>query len=279
METSSPTSGEKPLIIACTVPPQEEFIKAIAGNETRVLVMVPPGASPHTFEPTPSQISALESADLYIALGSGIEFENQWLDRIRSMYPHLQIVNSSTGLILMPGTEDHHKSEEHEETHEAETTDPHIWMSIKNAKLMVNTTCEALSTHTPSKRIFYETNRNRYLDLLSVVDTKIAGLLSSLPSRTILVYHPAFGYFCRDYNLTQLAVESDGKEPAANSLASLVDRAKSEKISLLFTEPEFSTQGAETLAAEIGARVVLITPLSGEYLTNINHIAEQIAGK
>lgn len=268
------------LIVACTIPPQEEFIKAIGGDKVRVLVMVPPGASPHTFEPLPSQITGLENADVYISLGSGLEFENRWLSRIREMYPAVRIVNTSENISFLNGEEQvHGEGETKEELQEAGYgKDPHVWLSIKNAAKIVNTTCEALSSVKPMQRDTFEKNRDDYLVKLSKLDNRINNALAPLPSRKVLVYHPAFGYFCNDYNLTQISVEEGGHEPSAKGLAALVDEARAEKIKIVFSEPEFSTRGAEKLAQEINGTMVLISPLSAEYLKNMELIADRISG-
>jgi zinc transport system substrate-binding protein len=275
----SPLPADDTLTIACTIPPQEEFIRAITGDEATILIMVPPGSSPHTFEPTPSQITGLESSDMYVAVGSGLEFENRWLQRIREMYPDLIIINSSEN-ILLRSLNDQHEHDEHETSEQSlETgTDPHVWLSVRNAAEMVNTTTKALMDLRPDQAGAYSQNRDTYLSLLNDLDTKIKTKLSPLPSRKILVYHPAYGYFCQDYDLTQIAVETDGKEPAARTLARLIDEAIAENITLVFAEPEHSTRGAETLALEINATLVLITPLSGNYLENMQHIADNISG-
>lgn len=290
--------GDNRLVIACTIPPQEELITAVTGDTAHVIVMVPPGASPHTFEPSPSQIATLESADLYIALGSGIEFENRWLDRIRGMYPHLKIVNLSENLSLLPA-EDHtheedlhveqvhedHDEHEQQEGHGADAhkheggLDPHVWLSLKNAARMVETIADVLSAENPEMKETYTENRDRYLGRISAVDESIRTSLSDLQNRKILVYHDAFGYFCRDYDLTQITVEVFGKEPSARTLAGIIETARKEGITIIFMQPEFSTKGADTLAAELSATVVLISPLAGDYLDNMQYIAERIAGR
>jgi len=274
---------DKVLNIACTIPPEEEFIRAIGGDRVNVTLMVPPGASPHTFEPTPSQITALESADLYIALGSGIEFENRWLSKIKKMYPDLKIINGSERIMLLPNTPHHHEEEEndhHEEEAEEEgPTDPHVWLSPKNAAVIVNATCDALSDLKPELKEEFSHNRDIYLDELGALDTSIRKSLDNIPSRTILVYHPAFGYFCRDYNLTQLSIEENGHEPTGKGIGEVISDAKAANITLVFSEPESSQQGAVTLAKEINGTVVMISPLSGDYLKNMQHIADSIARK
>ena len=279
------TSEENKVIrVACTIPPQEEFIRAVGGDKVHVTVMVPPGASPHTFEPNPSQIASLESADLYLALGSGIEFEERWLSKIREMYPHLIIVNLSENIMLLPNTEDHHEEtvagdpEETGSEHESEgATDPHVWLSLKNAAVIVNATCDGLSEIKPDKKDEFAHNRDIYLNSLSDLDKSVRKSLENIPSRIILVYHPAFGYFCRDYNLTQLSIEKNGHEPTGKTLGDIIKMAREENITFVFTEPEFSPNGAEILAKEINGTVVLISPLAGDYLKNMQSIAENIA--
>lgn len=288
--------GDNRLVIACTIPPQEELITAVTGDTAHVIVMVPPGASPHTFEPSPSQIATLESADLYIALGSGIEFENRWLDRIRGMYPHLKIVNLSENLSLLHAEEHTHEEDLHDELddhdehkeqegHGADAhkheggIDPHVWLSLKNAASMVETIADVLLAENPEMKETYTENRDRYLGRISAVDESIRTSLSDLQNRKILVYHDAFGYFCRDYDLTQITVEVSGKEPSARTLAGIIETARKEGITIIFMQPEFSTKGADTLAAELSATVVLISPLAGDYLDNMQYIAERIAGR
>ncbi len=266
------------LVVACTIPPQEEFIRAVAGDyPVSVLVMVPPGASPHTFEPTPSQIAGLESADLYIALGSGIEFENRWMERITRTYPDMPIINASHTIVVHRVAHTHeHEGEEADQ--ESDHFDPHVWLSLQNAARIVNTTAEAMADARPEMRDTFYSNRDKYLENLADIDQEIRESFKELKSRTILVFHPAFGYFCRDYDLTQMAVEENGREPSAKQLADLIRKAKSMGITIVFAEPEESTKQAETLARELNGTMVLISPLAGDYLENMRQIAERISG-
>lgn len=262
-------SPSHPLVVACTIPPQEEFIRAVAGDyPVSVQVMVPPGASPHTFEPTPSQIAGLESADLYIALGSGIEFENRWMERITRTYPDMPVINVSQNIVV-------HRSEH---AHEDEGTDPHVWLSLQNAGRIVNATADAMADIRPDMRDTFYKNRDIYVRNLADVDQNIRESFMDLKTRTILVYHPAFGYFCREYNLTQMAAQENGREPSAQQLAELITQAKSMGIRIVFAEPEGSTKQAETLARELNGTMVLISPLAGNYLQNMEQIAEKISG-
>ncbi|NLL11468.1 MAG: zinc ABC transporter solute-binding protein [Methanomicrobiales archaeon] len=266
-------------VIACTIPPQEEFIKEVAGDyPVKILVMVPPGSSPHTFEPTPSQIAGLESADMYIALGSGIEFENRWISRIKQTYPSLRVVNLSENINFCSQAGPIRDITVTSGDDAGAGCDPHMWLSLKNAAIIVNTTAEELAVLEPDMKENFFKNRDNYNQRLADADRKIRKSLEDLKTRTVLVYHPAFGYFCRDYNLTQMAVEEDGREPSSRQLADLIIRARSEGINIVFTEPEGSTRQAETLARELNGTMVLISPLAGNYLENMQQIAEKISG-
>jgi zinc transport system substrate-binding protein len=266
-------------VVACTIPPQEEFIREIGGDEFQVIVLVPQGSSPHTYEPVPSQISSLESADLYLYIGSGIEFENRWLDRIRTIYPDLPLVNVSENITLV-AEKAHNHGDPPEIITDGETgTDPHVWLSVPNAIEMVRTTSAALADLSPEKRKKFEKNRDEYIERLNTLDQEIRRSLSDMRTKKVLVYHPAFGYFCRDYNLVQIPVEEDGKEPSAKSLASVVDLARKEQISYIMTDPAVSSRGAETIASEINATVIQVSPLAGAYLENMQMIADRIKGQ
>ncbi len=232
--------------------------------------MVPQGASPHVYEPTPSQIKALEEADLYLALGSGIEFENRWIEKIHGMYPLLPFVNLSEDITLLPG------SGEVDEDGDVEAIDPHIWLSLSNSASIVNTTTTALSGLNADKSANYESNRDQYLLKLNQLKSEISSEVSNLKSKEILVYHPAFGYFCKEFGLSQVSVEKDGKETSGQQLAALIDQCKKDGITVIFTEPEESSSQAETIANAINGTVVLISPLETNYLENMQNIAEKI---
>jgi len=155
--------------------------------------------------------------------------------------------------------------------------DPHVWLSLENTARIVNKTADAMVHERPYMRDVFYANRDRYTSQLFEVDHTIRSTLKSLQNRAILVYHPAFGYFCRDYNLTQIAIEENGREPSAQHLAAIITQAQNEGIRLIFAEPESSTKQAETLARELNGTVVLISPLAGNYLENMQRIADHIA--
>jgi zinc transport system substrate-binding protein len=248
--------------VMVTVGPQAEFVKKIGGEKVKVTVMVPPGADPHTYEPLPTQMKAVSDAQIYAEVGSGIEFELSWMDKIRALNPHMKVLNCSHGMVLLPGTE------------MGESSDPHVWVSPKKAKIMVENIYQGLVQTDPTNKGYYTINRNEYLQQLNQLDENITQTLAKKKNNIIMVYHPSWGYFCHDYNLTQISIESQGKEPTPQGIASLVDQARQKNIKIIFVTPQFSTRNAQVIANEIGGRVVVVDDLNKNYLENMRKVAE-----
>jgi len=257
--------------VMVTLPPQEEFVKNVGGNRVTITVMVPPGASPHTYEPTPSQMTALAKAEIYYKVGSGVEFEIGWLDKLIAINPGISVVDGSRGVELneMPAGD-----EDGDDNHPHSADDPHIWMSPKNVKTMVSNICDGLIEIDPDNQTYYLANRDAYLVKIDELDLDIHQGLSAVSNRAIMTYHPAFGYFAEDYNLTMLVIEEAGKEPTAQNIASLIRLAKERNIKIILASPQYNTEIAEIIAGAIGGRVVLIDSLAGEYILNLRTILD-----
>ncbi len=249
--------------VVVTVGPQEEFVKRVGGDRVNVTVMVPPGADPHTYEPLPNQMKQVQEAQIYFQVGSGVEFELSWMGKLTSMNPQLKLVNSSTGIQLIPNTAE-----------SEEGSDPHVWVSPRNAKVMVENIYQSLVRADPENKDYFTKNRDDYFKELDELDKNITQRLSGKNNTKIMVYHPAWAYFCKDYNLHQISIQQDGKEPTPQALASLVDTARRENIKVIFVSPEFSTSNAKVIANEIDGKVVVVDPLSKDYLKNMQKVAE-----
>jgi zinc transport system substrate-binding protein len=248
-------------VVAVTILPQEGFVKAIGGDNVEVVVMVPPGASPHTYEVTPDQMTQLSEAKMYAKVGSPVEFELTWMDKLIAVNKNMLVVDCSKGVELI-------NSQDPDEP----GMDPHIWLSVKNAKIMVQNICDGLVQVDAANKAYYENNCADYLDKLTQLDSGLAADLSGVKNRSFIVYHPAFGYFARDYDLTQIAVEQEGKEPDADYIIRLIKEAKELDIHVVFISPEYSSKSAETIAREIGGQVVAIDPLAEDYINNMQAV-------
>jgi len=256
--TEQAPSGPAQLTVAVTIPPQKQFVERIGGDRVRAVVLVPPGANPHTHEPTPGQLAEIGRADLYIAVGSGVEFERMWMDKIRGVNPRMPVVDSSRGIEVISG-------------------DPHIWLSPRNAMIMVNNTFEGLVAIDPGHEAVYRKNRDGYLAELDRLDRDIGESLAGKSHREVMVSHAGWAYFARDYDLHLISIEKEGKEPTPGELQDLIRRARQNNITVVFASPEFSTKSAEVIAHEIGGRVDLISPLDEDYVENLHKVSAAFA--
>lgn len=263
--TTTSCGGEKSsaskLIVAVSILPQAGFVEAVGGDKVEVLVMVPPGASPHTYEVTPDQMTQLSNAKMYAKVGSPVEFELSWMDKLIAVNKTMLVVDCATGVTLTA-------SEDPDET----GLDPHIWLSVKNAAIMVQNICDGLVQVDAANKSFYEQNCAAYLSQLAQLDQDFQTDLADVTNRSFIIFHPAFAYFARDYNLTQIGVEQEGKEPDADYLTRLIDEAKAKNIKVVFVSPEYSTESAETIAKEIGGQVVSINPLAKDFIENMRAV-------
>jgi len=273
------------LTIVTTILPLSEFVTRVGGQYVTCQVMIPPGASPHTFEMTPRQMQIITDADLYVMVGSGIEFEEQWMERLQAINPDMKIINASAGLTFIPwtGNPDTHQGWDDDgvsptSTDSSDRHDPHVWLSLTNARDMVREISAGLCEVDPIHASYYANNRDLYFNQLQLLDQIIDETMANKSVSVILVTHPSFGYFCRDYGIRQLAIEEDGKEPTPGDLKNLVQTARANALTVIFAEPEYSDAGARAVAQETGAKVVMIDPLSEEYLKNMKLIAEAFSG-
>jgi zinc transport system substrate-binding protein len=246
------------LTVVVSILPLADFVQQVGGDKVQVTVMVPPGASPHSYEPKPSQLVAVSKARMFVEVGTEVEFELAWMDKLREINKDMLVVNSSQGIQLMG-------------------KDPHVWLSPSNAEKMVTNICNGLVKLDPANRDYYFANKSKYLAQLDELDRSIREQLSGIADRRFIVYHPAWGYFARDYGLEQIAVEEEGKETTADNIKEVVDRSKGMHHKMVFVSPQFSTKGAEVVAQEIDGSTELLNPLPEIYLTGMQTAARQLA--
>jgi zinc transport system substrate-binding protein len=260
----SPPTPEK-LQVVVSIAPQQYFVERIGNGYVKVNVLVPPGSEPHTFEMKPEQLKAIAQAQVYFRIR--IDFEKAWLDKIQGANPKMRIVDTTQGIQLLPvETRSPEKSTEH--------LDPHIWLSPKLVKIQAQTIYGALATLDPKHQAAYQANLKRFLADLDALDAEIRQSLEGVKNAKIVVYHPSWGYFARDYGLQQIPIEVGGQEPSAAELAAIMEEAKQAGVKVIFTEPQFSQQSAQTIAREIGAEVLAIDPLSPDWLNNLRNIVK-----
>jgi len=262
-------AGEKVLpVVTVSILPQRFFVEKIAGDRVEVHVLIPPGQSPETYAPTPQQMEEIQRSRLYFQVGL-LPLETAWKGKIADAYPGLTVVDTSTGVDLIAG-DPHHTGHVHA------GVDPHIWLSVAAVKIQCAHILAALLEVFPEERAHFQENYQRFMLELDRLDQEIRTRLSAHKDAAFMVFHPAWGYFARDYNLVQLAIEFEGKHPNPADMKRIVKEALIRKIGVIFVQSQFDTHSAEAVADEIGARVKILDPLALDWLTNMRETAAAI---
>lgn len=271
----APEKTEK-LNVFVSLPPQAYFVERLGGDLVEVNILVGPGQSAHTYQPTPKQMGDLARARIFFRIG--LPFEKALLPKIKSLNPKLAVVDTREGVELREMVEHHHEDgETHEVEADDEEKDPHIWLDPRRAMLQVGTMAEELARLDPAHAETYQRNHLGLLAELQDLDGRIMQRLAPYRGRTFLVYHPAYGYFADAYGLRQLAVETAGKAAQGRNVAAWVETARREKIEVVYVDPQFNQTTAQTIADEVGASIVPLNPLDRNYSANLEAIAEKLA--
>lgn len=270
---SSSIVADERLKVAVSIVPQKNLVQQIGGGLVDVQLVVQPGQSPATYEPTPRQMADFSQADLYYRIG--VPFEHVWMERIQSAYPDMSILDARAGIKLRAmDEEDHH---DHGHAHDEDGLDPHIWLSPPLIKIMAQRLKDRLIELLPKHRDVLVNNHAEFAESLDKLDADIRAILSGTESKKFMVYHPSWGYFADTYGLQQIPIESEGKEPGAKALAHLIEEAKHNHIGAIFVQKQFSQDQAKAVASAVGTKVVAIDPLSADYPENLRDVAKALA--
>ncbi|MEW6428652.1 MAG: zinc ABC transporter substrate-binding protein [Thermodesulfobacteriota bacterium] len=254
------------------IPPLQFLLDRVAGAAVTSSSLVDGGRDPHSFEPTMRQIADLAGADLYVS--GNLEFERGFRDKLVATSPRLTVVAPPAAIPRLAAAD--HDAEEGEDAHHHQDADTHLWMSPANAKLLAAAIAGALADRDPGNADTYRGNLARLHAELDGVDARIRGELAPHRGKTFYVYHPAFAYFARDYGLVQKAVEAGGRAPSPKQLARLIERARGDRVRIIFVQPQFDRVSAETLAGSLGAAVVPLDVMAYDLLANFRLIAERL---
>ena len=249
--------------------PQVEFVERIGGDRVDVEPLVLPGQSPHTYNPTPKQIAGLSRADLYFRIG--VPFEESLLPKIEGTIKHPQIVDTRRGIKLR-----RMDAGDHDHDHRAGGDDPHLWLNPLLVKKQCETIRDALIQIDPAGTAEYERNCAAFAEELDALHDRLQKALAPLKGREFFVFHPAYGYFADAFGLKQVAVEVEGKEPRAQQLSALIQKARQRGVKVIFVQPQFSPKSAEAVAAAINGVVVPLDPLARNYIRNLEDMAAKI---
>lgn len=254
-------SNEKVKVIA-TLFPQYDFVKQIGKEKVDVKLLLPPGIESHTYEPTPSDIININSADLFIFTGKEME---PWADKIvSSIDSDTKIVDASSRVDLLKVEEDDDEAEGEAHEHE-HTYDPHIWLDPENAIKMVEEITYYLCSVDPEDAEYYTNNSNAYIQELKNLDSNIANIISSGTRQKAAFGGPfSYKYFVARYGLNYIsAYDGCGEEtePSVSRVKEVIETVKEEKIPVIFYDELETSNIAMTISNESGAKALTFNTL------------------
>lgn len=253
--------------VSVSILPQQYLVERIAGDYLQVNVMIPPGMNPATCDLSTGQLKKLYDSDLCFTVGY-LPFELTHLYPVLENRKQIKVINHSENLHLLSGGCGH----QHDETHEHGGVDPHIWLSPAYAKKMAATIYQVLSEQYPEQKQVFQTNYESLVQDIDSIANKAAQVLKDKKDKTFLIYHPALTYLAHDYGMEQISIEDEGKEPNPAHLKEIIDLAHEKNIRIIFIQNQFDVKNAESVARQIGARVISIDPLTADWLTEMNKL-------
>ncbi|MFA9238333.1 MAG: metal ABC transporter solute-binding protein, Zn/Mn family [Candidatus Paceibacteria bacterium] len=260
--------------------PQKYFVEKIVKDKFTINVMVKPGASPHNFEPKPSQMKSLVASKVYFLIGDATE--KNWIEKFKQNAKNTLFVDTTIGVEKIEMAKHEHEEvaehkDEKDEEHDHSGLDPHIWLDPVLVKIQAKNIYEAMIKIDSANSDFYKTNYEEFLKELETLDSNIKTILAPHKDKAFMVFHPSWGYFAKRYDLEQISIEIEGKEPKPNELVELIEESKKHDIKIIFVSPQFSQKSAQAISKNIGANVVAIDPLSDNWNENLQKVANEIA--
>lgn len=266
-------------IISVSIEPQRYFAEKIGGDYYKINTVVPVGQSPETYDPAPQQMVEIGKSLAYFQIGP-IGFERAWMDNMQKNNPTVTFFYLSKGMPFMEETEHHHHTEgeacDHEHGHSHGSQDPHIWSSISGAKVVVSNMLDAFIALDEAHADEYRRNYEALIKEIDRTEAEILHYLQPALSRAFIIYHPALTYFAEEFNLQQLCIEMDGKEPTPAQLKELIDTARMYNVQVIFVQQEFDQKNAALIAQETGCRLVTINPLAYDWSEEMIRIAKAL---
>jgi len=258
------TAENKLLTVTSGIPPVAYLVSAVGGDRVDSKSVLPEGRSPHDYSPGPGEIKGVMSSKLFFT--TGLNFEK---NVSRTLDPkQTRIVDVTAGIKRIPFDDDCRDDDEPQGA-----LDPHIWLSADNAAVIAENIAKALTEADPKGAAVYTAN-------LAALKKKLASALAyakkelkPYAGREFFVYHPAFGYFAKSVGLKQVAIELGGREATAKQLAAVIERARKDKVKVVFVQPQFNPTSARALGKAIGGKVAGLDPLAADIPANIRAMA------
>lgn len=258
------TETDTKTTVAVTIISQKAFVEAVCGDLVNVVTIVPPGNSPGNYEPTPVEMERFSKSSIYFTIGVPTEKSN-----ILPKAENIKTIDLPTEVA---------KTYPDREFSEG-NRDPHIWLSPKRAKIMVEIIAREMSSLDKENATTYQSNAKDYIEKLDQLDSEIKLKMQEFINKKFIVFHPSYGYFADDYGLQMYSLEQDGKEATPRHLQKMIDFAKSNNIKVIFSQAEIDSKQPDAFAEEIGGTKKMLDPLSADYITNMKNMASDISGE
>ncbi|HOC37457.1 MAG TPA: zinc ABC transporter substrate-binding protein [Tenuifilaceae bacterium] len=270
--TEKKHTTSKPIVMV-SIQPIKYFVEQIADTLVDVRVMVPPGSSPEMFEPTPGQMVDLSNADIYFAIGL-LDFEKGLEPKLKDQLKVRYVNLSGKADLIKEGTDEHDSVGGHHHG-----VDPHIWMSVEEVRKMSMQILQNLQQLYPAHSDFFSNNYIAFGSKLDSLKEQVNRILGKSSNRAFLVYHPALGYYAREFGLRQISIEQEGKNPSLKGVVDVVDQARRLGVSAVLSQSQFDIRNAQVIADELNLRVVKVDPLAEDWENSMLHIARAISGE
>jgi len=253
-------------MVCVSILPQKYFVEKIAGELVDINVLLPPGANPRYFSIMPSQMKEISRSSLWLRIGQ-IPFEKSWGEKIRQTNPKMKVYDTSAQADWIITKKD---------TVNFTGVDPHIWMSPLEVKKIANESYKALIKTFPEDSVIFTDNYKKWILEIDILNREIKNSFKNLLQRKFIIYHPSLTYFARNYNLEQIPLEIEGKEPSARQMGDIIDLAKKENIHFVLLQRGFNMDNARQLAREINGKIIIIDPFDEHWEKQLRNISSII---
>lgn len=260
-------SGKSPSrpSLAVSIAPQKYLLENIVGKKYDIFTLLPPNSDPETYDPSVNSMTGMQKSCIFFRLGT-IGFEQAILGKVAENFPDLKIVNSSAGIPLVSGT---HAG--------PGGFDPHVWTSVRNARIIVRNMYLAMLQQDPSQKKNLTRRYQRFDAELAALDSTIRVMLAPCKGAAFVIRHPSLSYFAKDYGLRQLSLETEGKEPSPGQMRERLDSIKKAGAKVFFIEKGHPNASLINLAEEMGIPVAEISLLDYDWKENMLTLARAVA--
>ncbi len=257
--------------IAVSFEPQAWMLRQIAGDDFDIITLLPPGSDPETYQPSISTMKGLGQAEAFFTLGTD-GFEKSITSNFSSNFPDLKIVDCTQGVDKIVGGHGHHEHDGH--NHDGEEFDPHILSSIPNSLVIAENLTNSLISLHPEKEEQYRKAGNALKQRMQTMNDSIEKM--GIKGKTLALRHPSLSYFARDYGLTQIPLQSDGKEASPLQLRKRMEEMKDAGTKIFIIEKEHANPSDKETAQQLGLKTVEVSLNSSSWIDDLIKIANEI---